>query len=323
MRSLSIVSILSMMLPVVLSGCDNGPDLTVAMGTLEVDRIDIAVDSAEPFVAIDVIEGQRVEAGQVLARQDGSRIRAALKAAEAELAVARARLREAEAGPRAQDIAAARAQVAAAKSEVKTTRIELERERSLVRQKYASQNQVDILEGRYEAALARQEEAEALLDQLLEGTRSEEIDAARSSYAMAEAKVEDIRISLARTSIEAPVAGLVETIVFEVGERPQLGGTAVTLLAHQTPYARVHVPEQLRTKLAPGAPAIVTIDGHDRDFDGKLRWIAHDASFTPYYALTQHDRSHLSYLAEVDVVDDAVPDVATGVPVEVRFPGAE
>jgi len=49
-----------------------------------------------------------------------------------------------------------------------------------------------------------------------------------------------------------------------------------------------------------------------------VRWIANEAAFTPYYALTEHDRSRLSYLAEIDVVEEQgrLPD---GVPVEVDF----
>ncbi|GAG92015.1 unnamed protein product, partial [marine sediment metagenome] len=40
--------------------------------------------------------------------------------------------------------------------------------------------------------------------------------------------------------------------------------------------------------------------------------------FTPYFALTEHDRSRLSYLAEVDVPDAS--SLPSGVPLEVDFP---
>ena len=49
-----------------------------------------------------------------------------------------------------------------------------------------------------------------------------------------------------------------------------------------------------------------------------MRWVSADASFTPYFALTEHDRSRLSYLAEVDVPDAA--ELPSGVPLEVDFP---
>jgi HlyD family secretion protein len=47
--------------------------------------------------------------------------------------------------------------------------------------------------------------------------------------------------------------------------------------------------------------------------------ISSEAAFTPYYALTERDRDHFSYLAEIDLVDEAARDLPTGLPVEVRF----
>jgi len=306
-----------------LAGCGKDNGAIASLGTLEVDRISLVADSAEPIVEVSVTEGDFVEAGDVLLRQDPARINATLRKAEADLAGARARLQQAEAGPRAQDIDGARAQVAAAESDVKTARLELEREKSLVTQNYASQNTVDILAGRYDAARARKQEADSRLAELLEGTRPEEIDAARSNLAMAQAQVEDVRISLERTTLVAPVKGKVEAVIHEVGERPQPGAVVMVLARDQRPYARVHVPEPLRTQLSPGADAEIHIDGHDKVFPGRLRWIAHDASFTPFFALTQRDRSHLSYLAEIELTGDNLGDLATGVPVQVYFPGVK
>ncbi|MCB1694052.1 MAG: hypothetical protein KDI19_14880, partial [Pseudomonadales bacterium] len=76
--------------------------------------------------------------------------------------------------------------------------------------------------------------------------------------------------------------------------------------------------EPLRTRLRAGDPAEIRIDGHDEVYRGTIRWIAHDASFTPYFALTQHDRSHLSYLAEI-VIENG-DNLPTGIPVTATFP---
>ena len=80
----------------------------------------------------------------------------------------------------------------------------------------------------------------------------------------------------------------------------------------------MHIPQPLRTRLNPGTSAEVLIDGYSEPFAGEIRWISSEAAFTPYFALTQHDRSRLSYLAEVDLSGAA--DLPSGVPVEVRFP---
>ena len=51
---------------------------------------------------------------------------------------------------------------------------------------------------------------------------------------------------------------------------------------------------------------------------GRVRWISSDAAFTPYYALTERDRSRLTYAAKVDITEEhsRLPD---GVPVEVEL----
>ncbi len=306
-----------------LASCAKPPTEISSLGTLEVDRIELAADSAEPIVEVMVTEGDQVTVGTPLVRQDPARVNNMMLRARADLSTARARLAEAEAGPRAQDIAAARSRLAAATSDARIAKIELDRERSLVAQNYSSRNNVDILEGRYQTAAARQQEAEANLAELEEGTRSEGIDAARSQYALAEAQVADITLSLSRLTLTAPVDGQVESVIYELGERPQPGAIVLVLVRDQAPWARVHIPEPVRVVLPEGALAEVLIDGHATPFSGRLRWVAHDASFTPYFALTQHDRSHLSYLAEVEITDPRAADLLTGIPVQVTFPGAQ
>lgn len=315
----ALVSVVLML----VAGCSKPPDEVPSLGTLEVDRITLVADSSEPLTEVDVSEGDAVSPGDVLARQDPARIQANLDRAMAGVAAAKARLDEAIAGPRKQTISAAVAQLAAAKSDVRTAKLELDRERELQKQHYAPQSNVDILQGRYDAATARQREAEAKLSELKAGTRSEELDAAQAALEIATADYDALKISLDRTSLIAPVKGKVEAVINEVGERPQPGSPVIVLVKAETPYARIHVPEPLRTKLVPGAKALVRIDGHNEPYKGHLRWIAHDASFTPFFALTQHDRSQLSYLAEVQLEGDALDKLPTGVPVQVFFPGVD
>ncbi len=66
-----------------------------------------------------------------------------------------------------------------------------------------------------------------------------------------------------------------------------------------------------------GLEVTVRIDGFEETFAGRVRSVSHDAVFTPYYALTERDRSRLSYLAEVELLDPKARDLPTGIPVEV------
>lgn len=300
-----------------LGGCGT-PVADYAVGTLERDRIELAAFSSEPIRMIRVQEGDRVPAGAPLLEQDTAKLDVALSRARADRVRALAVLREAEAGPRAQEIERARSRLAAASSALETARHELERQQSLVSANYTSRSQIDILSSQVDEAIARREEIAAQLDELLEGTRSEQVDQARAAYAAADAVVEDLEIDLSRAVLQAPVDALVEALPYDIGERPQAGRSAVVLLDASRLYARVHIPEPQRTLLNTGSPAQLRVDGYPQDFAGRVRWIASDAAFTPFYALTQHDRSRLVYLAEIDFLESA--DLPVGVPVEVRFP---
>ena len=302
-----------------LAGCED-PGSIRSLGTLERDRVQLIADSDEPITRVLVTEGELVEIGTILVQQDTTRAEIALNKARADEAAALSALSKAEAGPRAQQISQARARLAATTSAAKTARIELDRDLAVMERNLISQNQLDQSQGRYDEAVARQEEARAALDELLEGTRSEEIDQARALHAAALANAEDLAVRLERASIRAPVTGTVESLPFNVGERPQVGATVAVVLASGRTYARIHVPEPLRARLTPGAEATVWLDGGANPLAGTLRWISLDAAFTPYFALNQHDRSRLSYVAEVDIVDDPA-ELPVGIPVEVSFPG--
>ncbi len=305
------------LLALLLSACDRD-DLDYAVGTIERYRIDVVADSGEPVVELHVTEGDLVEPGTPLLVQDPGKLRIALQQAQSEEAVALARLREAEAGPRAQEIDQARAQLASSRARLATAEDELARQRSLIARNYASESRVNLLQGEVDTAAAQVEEVDARLAELLEGTRSEQIDQARAAFAAAEAKVADLSFDLARTVVRAPVSGVVESLPFRLGERPSRGQTVISLLSDERIFARVHIPQPLRTRVSLGDRALIRVDGHDAEYAGRVRWISSEAAFTPYYALTQHDRSRLAYLAEVDLVDGV--SLPVGVPAEVRFP---
>ncbi|MCA9510415.1 MAG: hypothetical protein KC560_06890, partial [Myxococcales bacterium] len=71
--------------------------------------------------------------------------------------------------------------------------------------------------------------------------------------------------------------------------------------------------------VAPGAAARVHVDGVDAPFAARVRSVSSDAAFTPYYALTKHDRGRLTWVAEIDLTEDAARALPTGLPVEAEL----
>ena len=82
----------------------------------------------------------------------------------------------------------------------------------------------------------------------------------------------------------------------------------------------VHISASVRTHVGSGTRADVHIDGYEQAFPARVRWVAADAAFTPYFALSQYDRSRLSYVAEIDLIGDDIDQLPVGIPVEVTFP---
>ncbi|MDH3339317.1 MAG: HlyD family efflux transporter periplasmic adaptor subunit [Gammaproteobacteria bacterium] len=304
--------------PLLLAACDDASDANRVVGELASDRIELTAEAAEPITEILVAEGETVTRGQVLLRQDAARAEARLAEAQAAVGQAQARLDELVRGPRSEQIAAARANVEGTKDELEFRRSEYERMQRIHAQKLASPDQLDQAEAALDAANANDKLRRAQLQELLSGTTVEELAQAENAVKQSAARRDQIRVDVSRHDITAPVDGIVDSRLFEPGERPNPGQVVMIMLPGEQVYARVYVPEHLRVKVAPGLAAKIYVDGLDQVLDGRVRWVASEAAFTPYYALTERDRGHLTYLAKVDISEqrDRLPD---GVPVDVVF----
>ena len=122
------------------------------------------------------------------------------------------------------------------------------------------------------------------------------------------------------TRVTAPRAGFVEALPYKLGERPTAGRPVAILLADGIPYARVYVPEPLRTTFTAGTRVEAAVDGRAEPLQGTVRYVSAEAAFTPYYALTQKDRSRLGYLAEITLDDPAAQALPAGLPIQVLVP---
>ncbi len=68
--------------------------------------------------------------------------------------------------------------------------------------------------------------------------------------------------------------------------------------------------------MLPGSTFRLKIDGRQQVFSTRLRFISSVASFTPYFALSERDRSRLSYIAELEIMDPEASKLTAGTPVQ-------
>ena len=301
-----------------LSACGNADTELRAVGTLEWDRVELTAELAEPVVHIAVREGDRVTEGQVLLQLDARRTQAQVDEARAARDQAAARLAELVRGPRAERIREARARLTGAEHIYDIRLREYQRQERLLTQKLTSPEAVDAARAALDVALTDRDTGRAVLDELEAGTTNEEIEQARQAVARAEAALRSSNITLERLTVRAPVDGRVDSLPYEQGERPPLGNVVAVVLARDTAHARVYVPEGMRVHVAPDDGARIWVDGIAESVEGRVRWVSSDPAFTPYFALTEHDRGRLSYLAQIDLVDPP-RELPAGVPLDVTF----
>jgi len=297
-------------------GADDSPNLVV--GELASERIELTAEFNEPVVEIVVAEGDTVAAGDRLLRLNDARSKARLAGAEAALLQARARLAELTRGPRSEQISAARATLDGATREQNFRQGEVQRIREIHSRGLASPDVLDRTNAALDAAQANFKLRQAQLEELLAGTTIEALAQAEQLVSQAAAKRDAAAIDVDRHTLLAPVDGVVDSRLFEIGERPGLGQPTIIMLGGDQPYARVYVPEQLRVQIRTGTSARIFVDGLKDPLPGRVRWVASEAAFTPYYALTERDRGRLTYVAKIDFTNtqERLPD---GIPVEVEF----
>jgi HlyD family secretion protein len=306
-----------LLVPLLLAACRETPPQ--ALGTLEYDRIVLPAPAAERIVAIDVREGQQVRAGQRLLQLEATRTEAATTAARAEAQRQREALSELEAGPRAEAIAQARAQLAAAQAQARDASAYYARLQPLGQRKLVAAADVDRARAAANNAAAQVRGAQAALLELEHGTRREEIAQGAAALEASRAQAVVQEATLGKLALTAPRDARVDSLPYRLGDQAPVGAPLAILLVGKAPYARVYVPEPIRTSVKVDDAARVFVEGRERALQGRVRMIRSEPSFTPYYALTGKDAARLSYLAEIELTGADAAALPAGLPVRAEF----
>ncbi|MEX2131208.1 MAG: HlyD family efflux transporter periplasmic adaptor subunit [Pseudohongiellaceae bacterium] len=308
------VVVVTCIVPGILTACKE-QELSL-VGQLMSDRVELVAESNEPITAIPVHEGDQLQQGDTVLVQFPTRIELRIEEMRAGLGGLEALLAEQINGPRVETIEAARLTLGDAEDEAAFRAAELERLNRLRERNLTSVESVDLANRQRDAADAAVALAAVRLKELENGTRPEQIEQTRQKIEQTRVQQQALELDLQRLTVRAPVAGVVDSLPFEVGERPRIGGVVAVMLTGSQPLARVYVPEPLRLQLKVGDSVSLSVDGLRDNLVGRVIRIASEASFTPYFALTEQERGRLSYIAEI-----ALPELAQrlpeGLPVQV------
>lgn len=292
-------------------------------GNVDIREVSLGFRVGGRLAEVAVDEGDAVKAGDRLARLDEAPYRYAVVAAEENVNALRATLDKLVAGPRQSEIAQTRAALSADEASLDNARLAYERARKLRSQGTVAQSVLDQASAELKVVTAKVEASKAALALLQEGTRAEDIAAARAQLASAEASLAAARVSLADTELRAPSEGVVLTRVSEPGAIVAGGATVFVLSLSEPVWVRAYIGETDLGRIHPGLKVKVTADGlTGAGYEGTVGYISPVAEFTPKTVETPDLRTDLVYRFRI-VVAHPGKDLRQGMPVTITLPPAE
>lgn len=289
-------------------------------GNVDIRQIQLAFHDAGRLQRLLVEEGQRVQAGELLAELDPVRYEAAVAQAEAQVAAQNEVLARLVAGSRPEEIASARARVRAAEAALREAELTHRRARILAGPKYVSQQQLDSAEAALNTARANLDREQQQLTLAVKGPRQEDIEAARAQLQVYEAALQRAREELADTRLYAPEAAVIQDRILEPGDMASPQTPIFTLALDHPIWVRAYVAEPDLGKIAPGMRAEVRTDSFpNKTYRAWIGFISPTAEFTPKQVETTELRSKLVYRLRVMVCN---PDneLRLGMPADVLIP---
>jgi len=287
-------------------------------GTIDIRDASLAFTEQERIDAVLVEEGDRVEAGQVLAHLKTDRLEAQIQEVNAKIAAQQEVVNRLKAGSRFQEIAQARAQVAAAKANVQNAEQNYQRIEKTFKAGASSDQALDDAKSRFEVAQANLKVAENALALVLEGPRKEDIAAAESGLEALKSGLSLLNVRLSEMTLTAPADGIVQSRILEPGEMASPVKPVLTLALTDPKWARVFVSEPDLGKIAGGMKARVFSDSFPGEaVEGWIGFISPTAEFTPKAVQTEELRTKLVYEVRV-FVKDPEDKLRLGMPVTVR-----
>ena len=223
-------------------------------------KLTVATDVSGIVANVAVKESQQVDKGQVLFTLDQEPFQIALAGAQANLGTVRNQLTTLQATYRQKQ-----AQIEQAKTDVAFYETTFQRQQDLLKRGVASQAAYDqarrdLNSARQKVTMA-QSDAQATLAQL--GGNADAPIEENANYLAAKAQVDKAQRDLRRTTVLAPIPGIVTNVdALQVGEYLPAAQPAFSLVSSADVWIEANPKESDLTYLKPGAPAIVTIDAY-------------------------------------------------------------
>lgn len=258
----------------------NSKGLKQIHGQVEVDEIDVASRIPARIKKIAVKPGQKVKAGDVLVEFEDDVILAKQRQAEAAMQAAQSKREIAENAVRGDEKVQIRSAVIAARRQMELAKSSMLRARSALEEGAISQQNLDEVEYKYQAAKENYNSMRAKERLAKEGARPEEkagaqalVDQAKNALAEVEAYKKDLNLT-------SPIEGEVFQIVSHEGELVPQGFPVMTLLKANDVWVTFTLPEETLKDYPMGKEVAVTIPAlGNAELKGTISFLSPMAGF--------------------------------------------
>ncbi len=221
--------------------------------------------------------GDRVKAGQVIARLEQDDLRAAVELARANLANAEAKLATVRKGARTQEIQTTEAALRQAEANRLLAQVNLDRYRQLYQDGGVALQQVDTAARDYDVSVAQVRTAQEQLSLIREKYTPEDLQSAEAEVRQTRAALRITEANLGYATIVAPMGGVVASVSTQQGETVTSGSAAaqaptfVTIIDLNRLQVDAYVDETDIGKVHVGQEATFSVDAFpDKEFSGKV-----------------------------------------------------
>jgi len=250
------------------------------------ENADIRAEVEGLIQEIPVEEGQRVQAGDVIARLSNHALVADLGKTESAIQETRANLKKLEAGPTAEEIAVLKAAVSGAEDRLRYAQTNVTRLRSLYDKAAVTSQELEAAQQLATTAENDVAEARGRLDLLLGRSRPEDIEASKARLESLEKQRRFLEGEVRELTVVSPVTGIVATPAPQLKEmNRQLvarGALIAKVYDFTTVTARIVVSEKEIGDIRVGQPVALRVRAYpNATFHGTVTAIATAADGTP------------------------------------------
>jgi len=258
-------------------------DNRVFVGLFETTEIRVASEIPGRIESIYVKLGDQVKKGQLLATIESDILEAKVQQAEGMYNAAKSVSDKAKTGARSQELSAVEEKYKMAQSQYSFAEKSYKRLEAMHKDSLISQQQMDEVTFKRDAAFDQMNAAKYVLEMAKEGARVEDKKAAEGQLSAASGKVNEAKAYFKELEIFAPVSGELSSKLAEESEVMPAGYPLFTIQKLEDIYAVIHIREDFLSEFTMNKEITGKLPAFDNEkFNFKVSYIAPMADFADW-----------------------------------------